>query len=384
MRFFSIELRSFGFEIDTNVYKLPIAQDPLDFIFIDSSFYNLICSYSSVRIEKLYDDLRRTTRHKLLVGVEGKDWFHLAQHPNAYRQFDIILKNGGIFKDLDMYNYENGACSENRNWLDTSTRRKETFDVETLARLRLSYSCMIAIDRRVRRAARKILPHVSRTRAIFGYLLDLFSDVEDYFYLKVLDKQPRYFLFCYCGLTHAQRIELLELLKELKYDGFQKILPLNEECLWGTAHGRNPLTEGEINKINERCARLGIMGKKLHRLRYKRMLRDHRVALAPVGYGEITFRHAEALSARRVLVCQDLSHVHMMFPFKDLSNVVYCKSDFSDLGTKLEWVRNHPRESDEIAEQGYRDWVSWSSSIESVLEKGVVEHIERATCSQKS
>ena len=53
----------------------------------------------------------------------------------------------------------------------------------------------------------------------------------------------------------------------------------------------------------------------IHCLFFKRTLLDYFVIAAPNGHGELTFRHAEALEAGRLLVCQDLHHVEMMFPF---------------------------------------------------------------------
>jgi hypothetical protein len=72
------------------------------------------------------------------------------------------------------------------------------------------------------------------------------------------------------------------------------------------------------------------------RLRYLLELRLHQVAVAPTGYGELTYRHGEALMIGAALVCQDLSHVEMMFPFADRENVAFCRPDLSDLRSTVE------------------------------------------------
>ena len=68
------------------------------------------------------------------------------------------------------------------------------------------------------------------------------------------------------------------------------------------------------------------MRARVGRFSYQLDLCRHRVVVAPTGHGELTYRHAEALAAGAVLVCQDLSHAETMFPFADRANVLYLPS----------------------------------------------------------
>jgi len=111
------------------------------------------------------------------------------------------------------------------------------------------------------------------------------------------------------------------------------------------------------------------------RLRYLLELRLHRVAVAPTGYGELTYRHGEALMTGAALVCQDLSHVETMFPFADRENVAFCRPDLSDLRpTVEELVRDEARRR-WIAREGRRTYTAWAARWREHLYDGIERHI---------
>jgi hypothetical protein len=114
------------------------------------------------------------------------------------------------------------------------------------------------------------------------------------------------------------------------------------------------------------------------RLRYLLELRLHQVALAPTGHGELTYRHGEALMTGAALVCQDLSHVEMMFPFHDRENVAFCGPDLSDLRAIVEELLRDEDLRLRIAQQGRRSYTAWAGRWREQLYDGIERHVREA------
>src|SRR5205814_5315295 len=100
--------------------------------------------------------------------------------------------------------------------------------------------------------------------------------------------------------------------------------------------GMARLTPAERQDLTKRISSEGLMTRPMNRLRYQLSMADCKAVVSITGYGELCFRMAEAWANRRVLVCQDLSHVKTLFPFEAGRNVVYCRPDLSDLIEILE------------------------------------------------
>lgn len=100
---------------------------------------------------------------------------------------------------------------------------------------------------------------------------------------------------------------------------------------------------------------------RIPRWRYRLGMRECKAVLSLVGHGELCYRMGEAWAARRVLVCQDLSHLRMRFPLEAGRNVVYCPPDLSDLVAILDDIEVKFARYVNIAEQGHADWRAWSA-----------------------
>jgi hypothetical protein len=111
----------------------------------------------------------------------------------------------------------------------------------------------------------------------------------------------------------------------------------------------------------------GLLTKPLDRIRYWASMADCKAVVSITGHGEICFRMAEAWANRRILVCQDLSHVRTMFPFEHKRNVIYCRPDLSDLVDVLDDIECNVANYIDVAEQGYRDWADWSSRVGEIV-----------------
>src|SRR6202022_3392316 len=96
------------------------------------------------------------------------------------------------------------------------------------------------------------------------------------------------------------------------------------------------------------------------RVRYIQDMCRHRVVVAPTGYGELGQRHAWALRTGAALVCQDLSHVEMMFPLRDCENVGFCRHDLSDLRNLVGGLLDDDVLRCRIAHEGRRSFAAWA------------------------
>jgi hypothetical protein len=104
----------------------------------------------------------------------------------------------------------------------------------------------------------------------------------------------------------------------------------------------------------------------------------HRVVVAPTGYGELGQRHGWALRTGSALVCQDLGHVEMMFPFRDRENVAFCRPDLADLREVVQELLRDEGLRRRIAVEGRRSFAAWASQWRSHLEAGIAAPIRES------
>jgi hypothetical protein len=120
------------------------------------------------------------------------------------------------------------------------------------------------------------------------------------------------------------------------------------------------------------------------RLRFTLGLRRHRVGVSPVGQGEFSNRQGEVLSSGAALINQDLSHLDVMFPFKDRENVVFCRHDLSDLRSTVEELLRDEGLCKRIGKAGRSSFMAWASEWRAHLYNGIEAHIREALSSEPS
>jgi Glycosyl transferases group 1 len=212
---------------------------------------------------------------------------------------------------------------------------------------------------------------------------------------------------CLVGPTHPQRIEAVRLL--VGFTGKQGIFiaevdrepeaaseatgPAGAED-YGTAAGDEDSPEYYMEWIEASSPDLlAVKRKQWHalltaakpfalrpvgRLRYLLELRLHQVAVAPTGHGELTYRHGEALLTGAALVCQDLSHVDIMFPFRNRENVAFCRPDLSDLRATVEELLRDDHLRRRIAREGRRSYTAWAGRWREQLYEGIERYVREA------
>jgi hypothetical protein len=184
-------------------------------------------------------------------------------------------------------------------------------------------------------------------------------------------------IHCAVALTHVQRIEAVERLAGLTgKHGLTRV--------WGHVAGTEAprvRTSGDGDTLSDSireqvvAASLPHMIPPVGRLRYQYELARHQSGFAPTGFGEVTFRHAEAWRAGSALVCQDLSHVEMMLPMRDRENVVFCRPDLTDLRRTVEELLADEDTRRQVARTGRRVFSRWWRDWRENIYFGIEAHV---------
>lgn len=306
-------------------------------------------------------------RFDRILGLDHADPFLLDFEEADIAELDAVLKINGLLRDPDLYNYAVGAVTPGGNWTEKIEPLPFTRSPETLAKLHLSIPFFLAMIPWVRNRCRAFY-QPSRSRRAAYQLGDLLLD-----HLTRPSnprKPPRLTAHFYARLTHGQRIEAARLLRDssLPWAGGITEVPPDVQGLRGI--GLTHLSREEQAALSHSLRAEGLMVEPLNRVAYQLSMREAKVVLSITGFGEICFRQAEAWANRRILVCQDLSHVELRYPLQPGRNVVYCRPDLSDLVEILEDIECNYRRYASIADQGYEDWHTWTAGAREVLKAG--------------
>jgi hypothetical protein len=359
---------------DTRNLGLPDLAHPYDLPFSNSSDTVLVTSdwlRDMARSEKsLVSEVLPKLRHRFdhIVGLDLADPFLLAFADEVMSFMDVVLKINGLYSDLDLYNYIVGAATAGGRWTEKSHARAVRYTSSNLDKLRLSVPAFIAVNPVVRRESRSLYVK-SRGRRYLREAADRFLAALPSRITK--HKPPRKTVHFFASLTHIQRSRALMILKKssLPFDGGITCIPhtvagLDEANIW------KPLTATERFEITSQLQAAGLTRRTLGPPEYTFGIRDCKAVLSITGYGEVCYRMAEAWSNRRILVCQDLSHVSTLFPLQEGHNVIYCRPDLSDLVELLDDIECNTARYIDVAEQGHADWLAWIENTEEILRNG--------------
>jgi hypothetical protein len=359
---------------DTSNLDLPSLPSPYYLPFSDSSDRLLVTSDWLRDIERtgksLVSDVLPKLRQRFdyIIGLDLADPFLLAFSDEMISLMDVVLKVNGLYSDLDLYNYIVGAATAHGRWTEKSHARPVGYRGSNLDKLRLSVPAFITVNPVVRRGSRSLYVQ-SKGGRFFREAADRVLAVLPTRITKY--KLPRKTVHFFVSLSHTQRARALMMLKKssLPFNGgITSILPMmagfDEANIW------KPLTAVERLEIASQLEAAGLTRRRLSRLEYAFSIRDCKAVLSITGFGEICYRMAEAWSNRRILVCQDLSHVRTLFPLENGRNVVYCRPDLSDLVELLDDIECNTGRYIQVAEQGHADWLEWIEGTEEILQNG--------------
>jgi Glycosyl transferases group 1 len=392
-----------------NPFALP-EDDSADVVLIESHWFRLAAERHPERIDEVMRNLER--RADLLIGLDA-DQFALGFPPSALERLAVVIEFDGLYRDRDLYNYFVGCRYPGANWTEKLRPRPSRYRASELDKLRLSVPCFMRELPAVRRAARARLGGAAVANGkSMSRLERIGRDLGEALLVRAFSVESGrgrpLEVHCLVGPTHPQRIEAIRLLEG--FSGKRGILVYGVEDepeaapqATGTPGAEDddslpsedddtpryyrewieasspPLAAAKLKQWRAFLASAKPFARKpVSRQRYLLELRLHQVAVAPTGYGELTYRHGEALMTGAALVCQDLGHVETMFPFRDRENVAFCRPDLSDLRSAVEELLRDGDLRRRIARDGRRSYTAWAARWREDLYLGIEAHIREA------
>ncbi len=314
-----------------------------------------------------------------IVGLDGTDYFELGFAPGWLENVSTVIKFQGVFRDRDLYNYDVGPWHPGAIWSAKLRPKPLRYRGEDLDKVRLSVPCLIMDLPGLLRSARGYEAGAAGTtgrrmsstqRRMRGVAEEGFSAA-----IRVAPTRRRPFeVHCLASLTHIQRLEAVRRLDGLSgTQGIDRVPPtvagIEDEFVRATAaDSRRALLDEAAPYLRPR----------LGRVRYLHDMCRHRVVVAPTGYGELGQRHAWALRTGAALVCQELTHVEMMYSFRDRENVAFCRPDLADLQEVVRELLHDEALRGRIAREGRRSFAAWAGQWRSHLETGIAAPIRES------
>jgi hypothetical protein len=358
----AVDLSQLGLPPIPNPYALP-GIDSGELVFIESGLIQHLLNKKINVVERVLDPLR--SRFRKVVVLDDSDSFQLDIDDDVISAVDIVLKVNGVYCDRALYNYVVGSSTANGRWTEKVEQKTSLYADDNLSKVRLFVPSFIGMSPEFRALTRPIY-EASTLRQGAGRLVDtLVRNLPRPLNAMRPPKNTAHFIG---SLTHVQRVTAVRMLKQSSLRWKGGITGVAQYVGGLNGAGLKSLEPIERNALEGRLAGEGLMARPLDRFRYLASMSDCKSVVSIVGHGEMCFRMAEAWSNRRILVCQDISHVRTLFPFKPGCNVIYCRPDLSDLVDVLDDVECNFSNYIDIAEQGRRDWIEWCSRVTEVLD----------------
>jgi hypothetical protein len=357
-----------------NPFGLPSAETA-DVVLLSTLWYDWLVKTAPDRVAEVLTQIERAAG--AIVGLDAGDEFALSFPPDAFSRFALVLKLQGLYRDRDLYNYEVGATYPGARWSEKRRPREQRYRTEDLEKLRLSVPCIMLDLAGVRRVARR--REGTQARTLSRRMPDaerVARNSADLLLLEALARAPitgrTRDVHCLMQLSHVQRIEALQLLTGLSGTrGFSSI----REVVMGTEFRWKLPVQVHAQVAADAAP---FMRRGMSRTRFMLDLSRHKVGVAPTGFGELGQRHAAVMRAGAALVCQDLSHVEMMFPIEHGRNASFCKPDLSDLRATVDELLADQELRRRIAHEGRRSLLDWSAHWKHHLDAGVRRPLSEA------
>lgn len=350
-----------------NPFGLPV-ESRADVAVITSDWYERSRGVSPDDALRALEALER--RCGTVVALEGYDEFALGLAPEACDRVAVIIKGQGVLKDRERYNEARW-----RSTADWSGRSPAGYSAAHLDKLVPSIPLFLWLAPGMRRLARTRKAGLGRVNGWLRNRGDRLIAPSGALYRRL---RPTLDVHCLGRLTHPDRLTALGQLA--RFSGEQGItdVPGFVAGLSDQGHYLRPATTSLSAAEELPRAAAPFLVRRHAQVRYTLDLFRHRVVMAPRGYGELTYRHGEALAAGAALVCADVSEFELRFEFRDSGNVFFCRPDLSDLASVVERVLADPEGRWRVAHQGHADFQRWAKSWRSLLAAGIEAPIRRA------
>jgi hypothetical protein len=274
-------------------------------------------------------------RHRFdrIVGLDQETSAQFQFSDDVLRELDVVIKPNALHRDLS-----------------TSER----------AKLHLSVPCFTIMGLEARALARRY----HRTFAPGRWIRNWGDRVLAATARPIRPEAPPRATAHFLGtLSNMRRLEMLQRLAQRHIKVIGGLTGLSANVRGSDGRSREQLERD--------LATSGFAAPRQGRLRYRMGIASAKAVISIAGHGEICFRMAEAWAQRRLLVCEDLSHLRTLFPFENGRNVIFCRPDLGDLADILDDVECNVGRYAPIAEQGYRDWREWSRRVPELLHEGL-------------
>lgn len=371
----TFDVRRLGGTSQGNPFGLPIVESA-DVVLVSSFWHNWLLREHPDQVASVFKGFER--RARTVVGLECEDAFALLLlPPSEMDRYALVIKSHGVYRDRDLYNYASGAPYPGDRWTEKATRLSQPYSSAQLERLRLGLPCLVRDVAHVRRSNRRRARAMggassgAYTRAVWAVKAGADLTIRAGLTRSPLRRRPLD-VHCVGSVTHTQRIEALRRLEGL--GGVRGITGVHERFRGLTLDAE--FDKGHRDQIAEQVRPFARPA--AARWRYQMDLRRHRIVVAPSGFGELTFRHGEALRAGAALVCPSLAHVEIRFPFEDGRNVVWCRTDLSDLRERVcELLVDEDRRL-MIAGTGRRDMFVWERGWRALMDAAIAAPLREA------
>jgi hypothetical protein len=372
LRFVTLTAASLGLEQLPNPFGLPEAE-AADAVLVTGYWLQWLRRTHPDRAEQVLDAVDR--RGRVTIGIDGADQFELGITPRDLARFPLTLKFQGVFRDRDLYNYDLGPWYPDAIWSVKRRPKRERYSDADLERLWLSVPCTMLDLPGVRRSARRYETGTARTVADdIGPARRAGRAAAELALRPVLRAAPVGHrlrdVHLVATLTHGQRLEACRRLER-----FSGARGLN---LPPVVYPRGESVHDAATRDRVRLQAADLQRPVVGRLRFVAEMTLHRVVVAPTGYGELGQRHGWALRTGAALVCQDLSHVQMMYPMRDRENVVFCRPDLADLEDRVGELLADEQLRRGIALEGRRSFHRWERRWREQLDAGIAAPVRAA------
>jgi hypothetical protein len=355
-----------------NPFALPEA-DEVDAVLVTGYWLRWLHRTHSDQAAQVLAALDRCCR--VAIGFDGADQFELGIAPRDLARFPLTLKFQGVFRDRDLYNYGVGPWYPDAIWALKRRPKRERYADADLERVSLSLPCTMLDVAGVRRSTRRYEVGTTRTGAAdIGPGLRTGRAGAELAFATALRGMPighrRHDVHLVATLSHVQRLEACRRLT--RFDGARGlnlppvVFPPGESDDGAAVRERLQHESADLQRP--------VAG----RLRFVAEMTQHRIVVAPTGYGELGQRHGWALRTGAALVCQDLSHVEMMYPLRDRENVLFCRPDLADLEDRVGELLADEQLRHRIALEGRGSFHRWERRWRAQLEVGIAAPVRAA------
>lgn len=375
IEFVAFEGSALGIDAFPNPFALPPA-DFADVALVTSVGYAWLTTKYPGSAEAIWNRLNDLST--MVAGFDTVDQFALGFPPASFDRFALVLKANGVFRDRGFYNYEVGPLFPGHSRTEKIRPLAERYSHDALEKLRLSIPLFARDVPAVRRVMRRFDPtskrHLRRSEMIVRDGLDVALNLGQS--LLPISRRPRG-VHCVGALSHLQRLQAMPLLRQ--FGGTQGISGVPKLIGGVSPPGGYPGLPGEISPearaeitsevapfIRARQGRVGFMLD----------LARHKAALAPTGWGELTYRHGEVLRSGAVLVCESLDHVETQFTLRHNHNSIFFRPDLGDLVERIRELMSDEQHRRRIARTGRDEFAVWQAQWQLHLRRGVAEPLQ--------